>query len=57
MSKKHSAYVTTQVVAVENEKIHLANHISLQEQLESFARIIVDIYLETEHDKIDKQAE
>jgi hypothetical protein len=55
MAKKQRAYVTTQVAAVENEKVQIPSHISIQEQLERFAQIIVDIYIETEHDKIDKQ--
>jgi len=55
MSKKQRAYVKEQNTVVENENVQVPSSVSIQEQLESFARIIVDIYLETEHDKIYKQ--
>jgi len=54
MSKKQRAYVKEQNTVVENENVHAASPISIQEQLERFASIIVDIYLESEHDKIDQ---
>jgi hypothetical protein len=57
MAKKQIAYVTTQVVAVDDEKVQIHSHVSIQEQLERFTQIIVDIYLETENGKIDQQAD